>query len=101
MDEPQMPQTDAPEPMSAQETPAPASKPAPRSRARKAAPAATTAAATLQPEEIARRAYEIYSQRGGEDGRHEEDWHQAERELRESAGASAPRKTTRSKARSA
>ena len=33
-------------------------------------------------EEIARRAYEIYQARGGEHGRHEEDWHQAERELK-------------------
>jgi hypothetical protein len=34
-------------------------------------------------EEIAARAYEIYLARGGEDGYHEEDWLQAERELRQ------------------
>jgi hypothetical protein len=35
------------------------------------------------PDEIARRAYEIYESRGGGHGRHFEDWLQAERELRE------------------
>ncbi|HEX2715182.1 MAG TPA: DUF2934 domain-containing protein [Candidatus Acidoferrales bacterium] len=35
------------------------------------------------PEEIGRRAYEIYLQRGGEPGHEVEDWLQAERELRE------------------
>lgn len=33
-------------------------------------------------EEIARRAYEIWESRGGGEGHHEEDWYQAERELR-------------------
>ncbi len=33
-------------------------------------------------EQIARRAYEIYLARGGQHGNHEQDWHQAERELR-------------------
>jgi hypothetical protein len=33
-------------------------------------------------EQISRRAYEIYQQRGGVHGRHEDDWRQAERELR-------------------
>jgi len=33
-------------------------------------------------QEIERRAYELYLQRGGGDGRAEEDWFQAERELR-------------------
>lgn len=33
-------------------------------------------------EEISRRAYEIYQARGGDHGRHEEDWQQAERELK-------------------
>jgi hypothetical protein len=33
-------------------------------------------------EQIARRAYEIFLARGGAPGRHEEDWFQAERELR-------------------
>ncbi len=34
-------------------------------------------------EEIAQRAYEIYLARGGGPGREDEDWQQAERELRE------------------
>jgi hypothetical protein len=33
-------------------------------------------------EQIARRAYEIFLARGGAPGHHEEDWLQAERELR-------------------
>ncbi|QRK08392.1 DUF2934 domain-containing protein [Archangium violaceum] len=33
-------------------------------------------------EQIARRAYELYLARGGSHGRHEDDWLQAERELR-------------------
>ena len=32
-------------------------------------------------DEIARRAYELYRQRGGSDGRDWDDWLQAEREL--------------------
>ena len=34
-------------------------------------------------EQVARRAYEIYMARGAQPGRHEEDWYQAERELKE------------------
>jgi hypothetical protein len=45
-------------------------------------------------EETARRAYELYLQRGGGHGRDHEDWYQAERELREAQkggrAASAP-----------
>jgi len=33
-------------------------------------------------DEIARRAYELYLERGGEEGRAEEDWLRAEDELR-------------------
>ncbi|SEK42215.1 Protein of unknown function [Stigmatella aurantiaca] len=33
-------------------------------------------------EQIARRAYEIYQARGGEHGSNEQDWYQAERELK-------------------
>lgn len=33
-------------------------------------------------EQIARRAYELFLARGGGHGRHEDDWHQAERELK-------------------
>lgn len=35
------------------------------------------------PEEIARRAYELFQQRGGELGHEEEDWLRAEKDLRE------------------
>ena len=34
-------------------------------------------------DEIARRAYQLYEARGGEQGREWEDWFQAERELRQ------------------
>ena len=34
-------------------------------------------------EDIARRAYQLYEERGGEHGRDLEDWFQAERELRQ------------------
>lgn len=34
-------------------------------------------------EQIAQRAFELYLARGGEHGRHEEDWHRAEQEIRE------------------
>jgi hypothetical protein len=36
---------------------------------------------SAQAEDIARRAYERYQQRGGEHGRDQEDWFAAEREL--------------------
>ena len=42
------------------------------------------------PEEIGRRAYEIYLQRGGGPGHELEDWLQAERELREEQAKSRP-----------
>lgn len=35
------------------------------------------------PDEIAAEAYAIYVERGGQHGRHEDDWHEAERRLRE------------------
>jgi hypothetical protein len=35
------------------------------------------------PEEIAAEAYAIYQERGGDHGRHQEDWHEAERRLNE------------------
>ncbi|WP_223643889.1 DUF2934 domain-containing protein [Corallococcus sp. EGB] len=43
--------------------------------------APTRSAAPTQ-EQIARRAYEIFQARGGTHGSPEQDWHQAERELR-------------------
>jgi hypothetical protein len=36
---------------------------------------------TASPDEIARRAYDLYQQRGGADGNDLEDWLRAEREL--------------------
>jgi Protein of unknown function (DUF2934) len=46
--------------------------------------AANTATASTGPthEQIARRAYELYLARGATDGQAEQDWVQAERELR-------------------
>lgn len=46
--------------------------------------AATQEAADLQAR-IAKRAYELYLQRGGQDGSALEDWLQAEREIRRAA----------------
>jgi hypothetical protein len=47
-----------------------------------AAPVATTTAkAAPTIEEIAKRSYELYLQRGAVDGYHEQDWLQAESEL--------------------
>ena len=53
----------------------------------KAAPAAPSKTKSKVPaapsfEAIAQRAYEIFQARGGEHGRHDEDWKQAERELK-------------------
>jgi Protein of unknown function (DUF2934) len=44
------------------------------------------AAADPAYEDIARRAYELYERRGGENGRDWDDWLHAERELRGSGG---------------
>ena len=38
------------------------------------------------PEEIAAEAYAIYQARGGEHGRHEDDWYEAERRCNERRG---------------
>ncbi|HUB05720.1 MAG TPA: DUF2934 domain-containing protein [Myxococcales bacterium] len=47
-------------------------------------PPSRTAAATKRPtnEQIAARAYELFVARGRRHGHHEEDWFQAEQELR-------------------
>lgn len=37
---------------------------------------------TSQEERIRQRAYELYRERGGTDGSHEEDWQRAEEEIR-------------------
>lgn len=49
-----------------------------RSRTPRPAPATDTG---INEEQIRRRAYELYTQRGGGDGRHVEDWFRAEAEL--------------------
>jgi hypothetical protein len=38
--------------------------------------------ATLNVDEVRRRAYELYEERGGEHGSHDEDWYRAEQEVR-------------------
>lgn len=58
------------------------------SSSRPPAPSAQTQPRTLEPqpgpsnEQLARRAYEIFLARGGMHGNSEQDWFQAERELR-------------------
>jgi hypothetical protein len=57
-----------------------------------ASPASAPVSCTLAPrpqpsaielyEEIRRRAYELYCERGGQHGSHEADWHRAETEVR-------------------
>ena len=47
----------------------------------------TIAAAQPREQDVAQRAYELYEQRGGQDGRDWEDWFQAEQELRQSSAA--------------
>jgi len=53
-------------------------------RKTKAAPAAPTEPAASEPsaDDIRRRAYERYQQRGGNHGRHFDDWLEAEKELK-------------------
>jgi hypothetical protein len=41
----------------------------------------------IRGEDIARRAFELYCERGGQHGHDVEDWLQAERELRDRAGS--------------
>lgn len=45
-----------------------------------------SAAETQEPDPIARRAYERFHARGGEHGRDQEDWFEAERELKNNNG---------------
>ena len=47
-----------------------------------AQPGTSTAAATLDRERVAQRAYELYLARGGADGQELDDWLCAEREVR-------------------
>jgi len=68
-------------PVAAKPTPVPAARPAANTVTQAAAPARNTPA-TLTHEQIASRAYEIFLARGGQHGHAEQDWAQAERELR-------------------
>jgi len=52
-------------------------------------PIAVMSAGDIGDAEIARRAFELYSARGGEDGYDLDDWLNAERELRGAATVSA------------
>jgi hypothetical protein len=74
--------------MAKRSTPATAPKPdrpaRPRTRKTKTASTAETAPPSAEPsvDEIRRRAYERYQQRGGNHGRHFDDWLEAEKELK-------------------
>ncbi len=54
-----------------------------KASSKKATESTTAAGSKAAPsfEEIAKRSYELYLQRGGVDGYHEQDWLQAEAEL--------------------
>ena len=58
-----------------------AAKKAPRKRVVAKDNVSKTAASPLRADEVARRAYEIFLARGGEQGRDLDDWLQAELEL--------------------
>jgi hypothetical protein len=45
---------------------------------------ATGNAGTVKPDDVARRAYELFQERGGTPGRELDDWLRAERELKAS-----------------
>jgi hypothetical protein len=51
------------------------------STAQQDAPTASERAAQPETDEIRRRAYEFYCERGGQHGLHEVDWYRAESEL--------------------
>ena len=63
---------------------APAAPKAKRARAPKAEPTPVGPTTTSEPtlDDIRRRAYERYQQRGGNHGEHFDDWLEAEKELR-------------------
>ena len=52
---------------------------------RGAAPEAKPVPSPVSSDEVARRAYELYEHRGGEQGHDWDDWFQAEREVRQGA----------------
>ena len=49
-----------------------------------AQPPARSAPGSIEPEAIARRAYQLFEERGREEGQELDDWLRAEHELRES-----------------
>lgn len=52
-------------------------------------PTAVAIASGVTESDIARRAFELYCDRGGEDGHDVDDWLNAERELRDASTSSA------------
>jgi hypothetical protein len=52
-------------------------------------PAATLQSTAPRPDDVARRAFELYCERGYQDGYDVQDWLQAERELRRTASTAA------------
>lgn len=52
-------------------------------------PASAIQSAALNRDDVARRAFELYCERGYRDGYDVQDWLQAERELRRNASAAA------------
>lgn len=69
-----------PAPAQKPQTQRPTDTPMPRG----ADPAGQATSSSVDHEQIARRAYERYLERNGEHGRDQEDWLEAERELRNS-----------------
>ena len=63
----------------------PAGAPKVRQTAEQSGPAIQISKADWDHERIARRAYELYEQRGRQDGRDVEDWAKAERQLSRAA----------------
>lgn len=47
--------------------------------------------AMIDPDEVRRRAYELYEERGRQHGFHEQDWHRAEREIRSRSEDNQPK----------
>ena len=56
--------------------------PVPRRRQKKREPNTDTAASVVRHEDIERRAYDLYAERGRGSGRDWDDWFRAERELK-------------------
>lgn len=54
-------------------------------------PTTSTSQQSPNPEEIRQRAYQLYEERGRQQGRHEEDWCRAEQELRDRYSKSTKR----------